>query len=233
MSTTTALSDVSRRYDVVLLDLDGTLIDSQPGILRSLRHGFDAIGMEQPTDEQMSVFLGPPLHVALVDTFGRDPADIEVFFAAYCQRYFHDAEYDFQVYPGVAELIATLEASGVRLVLATAKPHESASRILEHAKLETHFEYVAGSKSDGSRQDKALVLAHLFDELRIDPTHQRCVMVGDRDVDFHAAQAHGIDWIAVQWGFAPAGELEALPATHHAQDAQDVAAFILGDQSRP
>ena len=232
MSTDSVHTTASRadapRYDVVLLDLDGTLIDSEPGILRSLRHGIDAIGMEQPEDDAMSVFLGPPLHVSLVETFGRDPKDIEVFFAAYCQMYFHAAEYEFEVYPGVSELIATLTDSKVRLILATAKPHESASRILEHAGLRQDFEYVAGSQADGSRQDKAEVLAHLFQALDIDPGRHRCVMVGDRDVDFLAAQAHGIDWIAVHWGFAPPGELDALPATHRAHTAQDVADFILG-----
>jgi phosphoglycolate phosphatase len=214
-------------YDIVMLDLDGTLVDSLPGVIRSLRHGIDAIGMPQPSNAEMVHFLGPPLHDTLMGVFGRSAADVEVMFSAYQDVYFGDAEYDFVVYDGLSELVIELHQRGVQLILATAKPHESATRILQHANLLEPFDFVSGSELDFSRQEKTEVLRYAFEQVGIDPATASIVMIGDRETDITAAQEFGIDSIAVTWGFAPAGELEAAKATHYAADALELRALLL------
>ena len=203
------------RYDVVLLDLDGTIIDSHPGIETAIRYALvNGFGIA-PTAAQVAEFMGPPLSEVLPRVFAMsDPADHAKFFELYCEKYFHDTEYEFDVYPGMAELIGELDATGVDVVLATAKPQESAERILAHAGLRDQFAFVAGSESDGSRQDKAAVIEHAFAHIEADGTTHRVVMVGDRELDARAAQAHGVDSILVEWGYAPDGELESAGATH-------------------
>ncbi|MFM8154661.1 MAG: HAD hydrolase-like protein [Actinomycetes bacterium] len=217
----------SPRYEVVLLDLDGTVIDSLPGIAVSVRHGLEAIGFEEITDEVIMKFMGPPLKDVLVDHFGRPESDIDGFFAAYKEMYFDDAEYDFELYPGLGRLIEDLNAAGVMLILATAKPDVSAERILRHAKLDHLFAIVAGSHEDGSRQVKTDVLAHAFELASIDHTGTSIVMVGDRDTDIVAAEHFGIDSIAITYGYAPAGELEALSPTFYAANADELRAILL------
>lgn len=217
----------SPRYQVVLLDLDGTVIDSLPGIAVSVRHGLEAIGFEEITDEVIMKFMGPPLKDVLVDHFGRPESDVDEFFVAYKERYFDDAEYDFDLYPGLGRLIEDLNAAGVTLILATAKPDVSAERILRHAKLDHLFAIVAGSHEDGSRQVKTDVLAHAFELASIDHTATSIVMVGDRDTDIVAAEHFGIDSIAITYGYAPAGELEALSPTFYAANADDLRAILL------
>jgi hypothetical protein len=115
-------STTTPRYEVVLLDLDRTVIDSLPGVAISVRHGLEAIGFTGVTDEVIMKFMGPPLKDVLVDHYGRPESDIDSFFTAYKEKYFDDAEYDFELYPGLAQLIADLNAAGVTLILATAKP---------------------------------------------------------------------------------------------------------------
>jgi phosphoglycolate phosphatase len=217
----------SPRYEVVLLDLDGTVIDSLPGIAVSVRHGLEAIGFEEITDEVIMKFMGPPLKDVLVDHFGRPESDVDEFFVAYKERYFDDAEYDFELYPGLGRLIEDLNAAGVTLILATAKPDVSAERILRHAKLDHLFAIVAGSHEDGSRQVKTDVLAHAFELASIDHTGTSIVMVGDRDTDIVAAEHFGIDSIAITYGYAPEGELEALSPTFYAANADDLRAILL------
>lgn len=202
-------------YDVVLLDLDGTIIDSEPGIETALRYALtEGFGIS-PTSAELSEFMGPPLAEVLPRVYGMvDPADHSKFFELYCEKYFHGTEYEFDVYSGMRELIADLQAAGVDIVLATAKPQESAERILDHAGLREAFEFVAGSATDGSRQDKADVIEHAFAHIEADGSTHRVVMVGDRELDAVAARAHGVDSILVTWGYAPDGELEAAEATH-------------------
>ena len=215
------------RYEVVLLDLDGTMIDSLPGIAVSVRHGLQAIGFTEVTDEVIMKFMGPPLKDVLVDHYGRPESDIGSFFTAYKEMYFDNAEYDFELYPGLAKLIEDLHAAGVMLILATAKPDVSAERILQHAKLDHLFAIVAGSHEDGSRQVKTDVLAHAFELASIDHTNTSIVMVGDRDTDIVAAEHFGIDSIAITYGYAPEGELEALSPTFYASNADELRAILL------
>jgi phosphoglycolate phosphatase len=215
-------------YDVVLIDLDGTVIDSEPGIYSALRHAVrGAIGVE-PTTAELEEFMGPPLDEILPRVYGvSDPVEIQRFFELYCEVYFHGSEYEFDVYPGMAELVRDLEAAGVLVVLATAKPQESAERILDHAGLRGHFEFVAGSASDGSRQDKADVIEHAFAHIEADGSTHRIVMVGDRELDAVAARAHGVDSILVTWGYAPDGELDGSGATMLARTTGDLRARLL------
>jgi phosphoglycolate phosphatase len=112
-------------YNLVLLDLDGTVIDSEPGIAAAVRHalvtGFDLT----PTQAELEEFMGPPLSEVLPRVFGlTDPADEQHFFELFCTAYFHDMEYDFDFYPGMRELVDELSEAGVVIAIATAKPSE-------------------------------------------------------------------------------------------------------------
>lgn len=222
------MTEPTPAYDVVLFDMDGTLIDSERGIMVSLRHAIDAIGMEQPSEADMIHFMGAPLRDSLVGVFGRPEEDMEIFFEAYKDVYYGDHEYDFEIYEGIHQLVIDLHAAGVSVVIATAKMHESATRIMEKANLHDYFVYIAGSKSDGTRQDKAEVIAHAFEVLNIDPATAKVAMVGDRDVDVHGARAHNLDFIGVRWGFGPEGEFEELDVRTTVDTVDQLRALLLG-----
>ena len=216
-------------YDIVLLDLDGTIIDSESGIQTAVRHAITTGFGIVPTQAELEEFMGPPLSEVLPRVYGlTDPADEQRFFELYCEVYFHGSEYEFDLYPGMPELISDLRAAGTRIVLATSKPDESASRILEHAGLREHFEFVGGSHVDGSRQDKIDVLTHTLEQIDGDGTHHRIVMVGDRALDVRAAEAHDLDSVVVTWGYAPEGELDAAGATHVVTDIAGLRSVLLG-----
>jgi len=219
---------VAPSYDIVLLDLDGTIIDSEPGIHVALRHALQKGFGITPTAAELAEFMGPPLADILPRVFGlTDPADETRFYELYCEKYFHDAEYEFDVYPGMAALIADLADSGTLIALATAKPDVSASRILERAGLRDHFVFVGGSHEDGSRQDKIDVLTHTLDQID-GGGHHRIVMVGDRAIDVRAADAHDLDSVVVTWGYAPEGELDHAGATHLVTDVAGLRSVLLG-----
>jgi phosphoglycolate phosphatase len=219
-------SRVTPPYDLAVFDLDGTIIDSEPGVYEALRHACIAAFDIVPTTAQLEEFMGPPLSDVLPRVLGKaDPADERRFHEAYCEAYFHGTEYDFDVYPGVLELLKDLHQAGTRLVLGTAKPDVSAERILEHAGVRELFEFVAGSHADGSRQDKIDVLAHAFENHPLDG--RSAVMIGDRALDVRAARAFGLDSVVVDWGYAPPGELDDCGATHRVSDAAGLRALLL------
>ena len=94
--------------------------------------------------------------------------------------------------------------------MATSKPTYSATRILDHFGLARYFAFIGGADLEGVRHDKAAVIAHTLEELRMLACRaRRCtlVMVGDREHDVRGARAHGIDTIGVLWGYGDESEL--------------------------
>ena len=202
------------RPDVILCDLDGTITDSIPGIFRCLRLALPVLGLERIDDEELRTWLGPPLRVTLLDRYGRTEAELDAFVAAYRENYFGGGEFEFEVFPGMAGVLTDIGESDTRLVLATAKPIESAERVLERAGLIDSFDFVSGTELDLMRQDKPSIIAYGVESVGLDLASVRAVMIGDRKEDVLGARFHGFDSVGVAWGYADPGELEEAQPTH-------------------
>ncbi|MGB0972015.1 MAG: HAD-IA family hydrolase [Mycobacterium sp.] len=185
------------RSDLVIFDLDGTLTDSAAGVVASFRHALLSIGMVVPEGDLASRVVGPPMHVTLQEMGLGEHADAAI--AAYRSDYVSRGWSMNRPYAGIPELLADLQATGVRLAVATSKAEPTARRILTHFGLENHFEVIAGASLDGTRSSKADVLAHALTQLA--PLPDRVVMVGDRSHDVEGAAAHGIGTIVAGWGY--------------------------------
>ena len=210
------------RPDVVLCDLDGTITDSIPGIYRCLRLALPLIGLPDMSDEQLRAFLGPPLHYTLKEVYSKSDEEVAAFVTAYRCEYFGGGEYEFDVFPGMASLIADIGASDMKLALATAKPIESAVRVLTRAGLIEHFDFVSGSELDLLRQDKPSVIAYAVSGLGADPTSITAMMIGDRKEDVLGAHHHGFSSIGVLWGYSDDGELETAGAGHVVTSTEEI-----------
>ncbi|MDQ2751206.1 MAG: HAD hydrolase-like protein [Pseudonocardiales bacterium] len=191
---------------VVMFDLDGTLSDSAPGILGSLRHAFEVNGLPQLDSHTQRALLGPPFYESLPPLIGH--AALPDVIAAYREHYGRVGMYETSVYPGIVELLAGLRAAGVRLAVATSKPEDYAVPIIAYLGLAEFFETVGGDELDGSLRTKALVIGRVLGRLG-QPGPADVVMVGDRSHDVNGARAHGIAAFAVSWGYAVPGELVA------------------------
>jgi phosphoglycolate phosphatase len=208
------------------MDLDGTITDSIPGIFRCLRLALPVIGMDGISDDELRTWLGPPLRVTLLERYGKSEQELDDFVVAYRATYFGGGEYEFEVFPGMAELVADIGASDSRLVLATAKPIESAQRVLSRAGLIDYFDFVSGTELDLMRQDKPSVIAHGVEGVGLDAAMVDAVMVGDRKEDVLGGQHHGFRTVGVRWGYAEPGELESVAPTMLAATAADLRAFL-------
>lgn len=212
------------RRDLVLLDLDGTLTDSAPGIIACIRYALDGLGQPVPDDVVLRGFLGPPLAVTFGQGIGLPPDLVDAAIEKYRERYHDVGLFENAVYPGVVDALSALGTQSV-LAVATSKPTYSATRILEHFGLADRFAFIGGADLAGERHDKAAVIAHTLDELAargVFAPGDRVVMVGDREHDVHGARVHGIDTVGVLWGYGSAEELTAAGAVTLAQAPADL-----------
>ncbi len=191
----------------VFLDLDGTLTDPKPGIVRSVLHALTTLGHDAPPDDDLSWVIGP----ALVDSFARlGVEDIDRALALYRACYSGGAMFEARLFEGIVPALASLQAAGCDLYLATAKPHEYARQVTAHFGLTPFFVHEFGPELDGTRNDKGELLAHALALTGLDPS--TCVMVGDRHHDIDAARAVGMASIAVGWGYGRPGEHQLATA---------------------
>lgn len=190
----------------VLFDLDGTLCDSAPGILAALRHALTVNGLPLLDPSTERDILGPPFDQSLPPLIGADL--VPVVIDAYRACYAGGAMYDATVFPGVRALLDALHGVGTRLAVATSKPEAYAVPVLEHLEIAGYFEAIGGDDLEGTRHTKALVIEHVLNRLGR-PEQAEILMVGDRRHDIEGARAHGIETLAVTWGYAMPGELEA------------------------
>lgn len=191
----------------VLLDLDGTLIDSGDGVVDSLCAGFRGAGLVPPDDAVLRSFIGPPIHDS-ARRVGVPPELHDEVVAGYQRAFAERGNLMAHVFDGVPQALAGLRAAGARLVVATAKPHTFAVPVLEHLGLAPLLDGVFGAPDDES-ETKGQIIARAVASLGPDV---RAVMVGDREHDVEGARENGLPCVGVLWGFGDRAELEGAGA---------------------
>jgi len=192
----------------VLIDLDGTISDSSPGIARSMQYAFAKCGYDPPTDDAVRAIIGPPFEVSF-PILGVPLDAMAPVVAKFRERYDDVGLFENQVYDGVSAMLEALRADGLTLALATAKPEANARRITDHFGLSGHFAFEAGASTvlGDHRRTKAAVINYCLSEMGI-AADDRVVMLGDREHDVEGALANGIDCVGVSWGFGSTEELQ-------------------------
>ena len=135
-------------YTIILFDLDGTLTDSAPGILNSVRYACRKFGLPIPGEETLRRFLGPPLIASFRELMGLDAADADRAVSAFREYFPTKGLFENEVYPGVPALLADLKAAGKTVILATSKPEAFARRIMEHFDLARYCDFICGATLD-------------------------------------------------------------------------------------
>ena len=193
----------------LLLDLDGTLIDSRPGIVASIRAALADLGHAPDPAEDFTWMIGPPMEQVIGGVLGRwGDTRTQLAVDRYRANYARLGLAGNETYPGVEEAVRAL-AGTHDLFLCTAKRTRFAVPILEAIGLAPLFRGIHGTEDDGRFDDKA-VLARCIIE-----THglSRAALAGDRLHDIEAAHANGIPAIGAGWGYGGRAELERCGAS--------------------
>ena len=211
------------RRNIILFDLDGTLTDSGPGIMKAGQYALRAFGIERDWRE-LSFFVGPPLSETFAHFVSAENVDAAV--AKFREYYQQDGWLDNAPYPGIPALLADLHARGCQLVLATSKPEEYARRIMEHFDLAQYFTAICGATLDETRTDKAEVIAYALDTIGLtDKTG--VVMVGDREHDVIGAKKNALPCIGVLYGYGTREELMRAGASCLAASVAELQPILL------
>lgn len=210
------------QFPALIFDLDGTLTDSKPGILQSLRKALDAhhVNFPGPLDH----FVGPPVE-EWADELLPHASEEERAALARDYRGFYDREgwSNNSVFAGVREMLVQLRHEGFPLYVCTSKQQHFAVRILDLFELTPVFTAVYGDRAEFLSHSKVDLLGKLLEECSLDA--DSAWMVGDRIYDIEAAHANHLRCMAAGWGYGPAAECALADAV--APTPADVRALIL------
>ena len=196
---------------LVLFDLDGTLTDSKPGIINSVKYALESMGVSLPDEDTLKKFVGPPLRNSFKMFCGFDDIKSEEAVAKYREYFAPKGMLENKPYPNVIEVLEGLALKGVIMAVATSKPTVYAEKILNHFDMSRYFSLIVGSELDGTRSDKAEIIAYALDKLNSD-RGMKTVMIGDRKHDIIGAKICKIGSIGALWGYGSKAELEEAGA---------------------
>ncbi|NCS66185.1 MAG: HAD family hydrolase [Hydrogenophilales bacterium CG03_land_8_20_14_0_80_62_28] len=195
---------MSKRYDLLIFDWDGTLMDSADLIVASIQQASADLGWAVPSREAASHIIGLGLKEAIQTLFPDKPeADhprlVERYRVHYLAR-----DGDIALFDGAAELIRYLHGRGHILAVATGKARRGLQRAFEHSGLGLYFHASRTADETFSKPHPAMIL-ELLDELMTPP--ERAIMIGDTSHDLEMARNAGIDALAAGYGAQPPEKL--------------------------
>ena len=187
-----------------LFDLDGTLIDSAPGIHASINHALTALGLAPLPVAQLPQWIGPPLR----ESFARvlpDAAAVETAITRYREHYAAQGWAAHRVYPGIPELLRQLVDGGAQLAIVTSKVERYARQIVQATHWGQHFHAVYGVGAASAHSEKAAQVAQALRDFAVSAAD--AAMLGDRHYDIAGARANGVQALGALWGYGTRAEL--------------------------
>ena len=214
-------------YKYVFFDLDGTLTQSEFGIMAAAIRALTHFGIETPSRELLKKFIGPPLYVSFHDIYGLSEEDSQEAINIYREYYTRKGVYEAPLYPGIVEMLEKLKGAGCTLFITTSKPETLAITVAKNDGIFDYFDAVIGPSLDEHDPSKTILIRRALEKIGEEADLKKCIMVGDRFYDIEAACEIGIDSIGVLYGYGSKEELTKSGATYIVDEVQQIVETVL------
>ena len=216
------------RYRLAIFDVDGTLLDTSEGVLSSVKYAIEEFGYEEPEEEVLRSFIGPPVQKSFARVYGVTPEKADEMAAVFRDCYKNRDLLKAVPYDGIYKCFEILENIGIKTAIATYKREDYALSILQHFEFDKYTKVMHGSDMDGTLSKSDIIEMCIRES---GAKTDEAVMVGDTDNDAKGAAQLGVDFIGVTFGFGwKSGERVAnYPCIGMASEALQIADIIKGD----
>lgn len=211
--------------DTVLLDLDGTIVDTNELIIASFINTLEAGGLNPLTREQIIPHMGLTLEQQLRTFSGVD--DVTSYVTAY--REYSAIHHDTMVapFPEVNEVLARLQAEGIKLGVVTTKIRPNTLKVLEMFQLDQFMQVIITQDDVEHTKPHPQPIERAMEALGSSP--ERTLMVGDSPADLQSAAAAGVMSAAVAWSLKGEEELSKYHPQYILRTMSDLYELVLGD----
>ena len=215
------------RYDTVIFDLDGTLLDTLQDLAAAVNYALHQQGYPPRTVQEVCRFVGNGVEKLMRRAVpaGLPEERIMAALAVFKDYYALHNNDATAPYPGIEALLDHLKARGVRMAIVSNK-NDPNVKALARLYFPTTISMAVGEGGGVRAKPCPDTVLHVMNTWGCDPS--RVLYAGDSDVDIQTARNAGVDWASVCWGFRPEQELRAAGATLLVHTAQELEAVVLG-----
>ncbi len=213
-------------YKYIFWDFDGTIMDTYPGIVESLKYAMDFFGQPELDEPTYRTFIGPPLRDRIPAVYPLSELQTEVAVEKYREHYMDGGGMlNCRPFSGVLEAVEAFRKAGYMQVITTSKPEPMVTGILKRQHLEHLFDHVIGASLDGKIDTKQEVLEEAFRKLGVTDRNE-VILIGDTKYDAVGARDAGIGCIGITYGFGSRQELEENAAEPVFDSIEEVVAYL-------
>lgn len=212
-------------YRYIMYDLDGTLAETAPGVLGSVKYSLKELGLEPLPENEMVKFMGPPLFYSYTNFLGMDEETAHRAIDIYRKHYEREGHLLSPLFEGMKESLVALKERGKTLFVVTSKPINMARKIIHNNGLDSFFTDIIGPLPEEKTIEKDEMIRRAFKRNRITSGRQ-ALMVGDRLFDIRAAKNNKVDCAAVLFGYGSLEEFEREGADYILEKPGDILLIV-------
>ena len=218
---------MTRRFDLAVFDLDGTLIDSKLDLVHAVNAMLAHMGRTALAETAIASYIGNGAPVLMRRALGEEASEVEVAIALdYFIRYYHDHRVEHtRLYEGTAESLRELHEAGVQLAVLTNKPVRISELILADLGIREFFFQTYGGNSFPEKKPHPMGLEKLLQQSGV--SRERALMIGDSHIDIRTARNASVFALGVTFGFQP-GTFAAEPPDALIDSMAELPAVVLG-----
>ena len=214
------------KYDLVIFDLDGTILDTLNDLANAVNHALETHGHPVRTLEEVRRFVGNGVAnlISRAVPAGTDEAECAAVladFKAYYREHVNDVTCP---YPGILELMAALKRAGVKVGVNSTK-FDAALQNLCRIHFGGLYDLAAGECETTPKKPDPTAAQQIMAELQISP--DRAIYIGDSAVDLETAKNAGTDSAWVSWGFRRREEMQGCEAVNTFDSVEELREFLL------
>jgi phosphoglycolate phosphatase len=214
---------MSKRFELLIFDWDGTLMDSAGAIVHSIQAACADLGWTVPSREAASHIIGLGLREAVAKLFPELPDEAHPRLVERYRHHFLSRDHEIPLFEGARELIQEMHARGHSLAVATGKARHGLFRAFEHTGLGGFFHATRTADVTFSKPHPAMIL-ELLDELMIEP--ERALMIGDTSHDLEMARNAGVASLAAGYGADPRESLAQFEPLAICNDFRELSIWL-------
>ena len=217
------------KYEYIMFDLDGTLIDPKVGQVNAVDYALKYFNINEQDKEKLCKFIGPPLKESFAKYYNFNDEQIIIGIEKYREYFLKQGIREANVYDGIIKMLKNLKANGQKSIIVTSNPTSFAEKIAEIYEFKDYMFDICGSNLDGSRVLKQEIIEYAISKNNIkDKTG--IVMVGDRINDIMGAKNAKVDSIGVLYGYGSIEEMNEAMPKYQVKTVEELEDFLINQK---
>ena len=188
-----------QHFKVVVFDVDGTLLDTSEGVLSSVKYTIEKYGLAPVPKTLLESFIGPPIQDSFARVYGLEGAVLQEIATTFRNQYKNVDLLKAVPYEGIYDVFDALVKVGIKPAIATYKRQDYALTIMRHFGFDQYTDIIFGADHENKLKKRDIIQMALNDS-GVD-NDKEAVMIGDSDNDAMGADAIGIKFIGVTYGY--------------------------------